>query len=541
LGRAHDRWKLHNTVLLGQRWLDAGRLDRASEELQRALAAYSSRPEPWQLASELAWRRGQKALALDDAGRAARRSGNAPDYVLAWAELALRDSNPEEAERALALLPPAAARASARALRARAEIAEHRGDPAAAREQWAAAVAVDAATKDPALAADEIRLGAVLLPSAKAEDRRRGAELLARRALARDQEGRTALRILLSDSVRRKDSPAVMRWAETLRLHPLCTLEDLRACLLAANLADDAHFAAMLSSVRGTLATSQLRSAELLGWLTQMGRTREAGQWARSMNAADVASPPLFVAVAEALRQGSFWPDLEGWSGAADWSPEVALLQQAYHWEALEQLGKTGEADALMLQLQGRTEGNGPQALLVARMLYSWGRTAPALAILWRISADPRAGVGALGMLVRHYQVQRDAFGLYRAFAAWHRLRPQDRMVATGYSFFGSVCGRGNPSELEQVAADNLQADPGDDYARCGLALALAMDGKAGEALDRLSPIAANWRKSRAIAYVYGLALARAGRQAEAGKILGSIDPDTLTLRQAALSAEALR
>jgi hypothetical protein len=194
-----------------------------------------------------------------------------------------------------------------------------------------------------------------------------------------------------------------------------------------------------------------------------------------------------------------------------------------------------------MLQLQRQSAGNGPEALLVAQMLYSWGRTEPSLELLWGISADARAGVGALGMLVRHYQVQRDAFGLYRAFASWHRLRPEDRMVATGFAFYGSVCGRGNPSEFEQVTADNLKADPGDNSARCGLAIVLTMEGRAAQALATLRPISANWRKSRAIAYAYGLALARAGRQAEAREVLGSIDPNALTLRQLALSSSALR
>jgi cytochrome c-type biogenesis protein CcmH/NrfG len=541
LGRAHDRWKLYNTVLLGQRWLDAGHLDRASEKVAQAVALYASRPEPWRLASELAWQRGQKAPALDAASHAARLSGNAPDYVLDWAELAVLDSNPEEAERALATLPSSADHTSARALRLQAEIAERQGNTAAARDQWAATVAVDVATKNPALGSDEIRLGAVLLISAAPADRHRAAELLAGRAQARDQWGRSALRLLLSDAVRRKDSASALKWAEALRLHPLCSLKDIRACLLAASQADDAHFAAMLSSVKGAFAPSQLRSAELLGWLTQMGRTREAGQWARSINAADVKSPPLFVAVAEALRQGSFWPDLESWAGPVDWNPGVSLLQQAYRCEALEQLGKVGQAEDLMLQLQRRAESKGPEALLVAQMLYSWGRTDPSVKLLWGISADPRAGVGALGMLVRHYQVQRDAFGLYRAFESWHRLRPQDRMVATGFAFFGSVCGQGSLSEFEQIAADNLKADPGDDHARCALAIALAMDGRAAQALTVLSPISANWRKSRAIAYVYGLSLARAGRKAEGRAILSSIEPNVLTLRQSELSVAALR
>jgi thioredoxin-like negative regulator of GroEL len=541
LGRAYARWTVDNTVLLGQRWLDAGRLDRAAEESARALALDSRRPEPWRLASELAWRQGRKVLALDDAGNAARVGGYAPGFVLPWAELALLASNPDLAERALAHLPPAERLSSARALRAAAEAAELRGDYRTARDRWAAAAAIAAAAKDPAARADEVRLAMALLVSGPASDRQRGLGLLARQSHAGDAWGRLALRVLLADSVRAKDFPAAMAWAEALRRHPLGTLEDLRACLQAASRAGDAPFRTLFPEVQATLSTSQLRSAELLGWLGQMGRTNEAAAWAQSINEADVTTPPLFVGVAEALRQASRWRDLENWATLADWGAGVGLLQKAYRGEALARLGEAGSAEARFLQLNDAAKGRGPEALLTAQLMYSWGQADRAVALLWVARQDPRTAVEALGMLVRHYQVKRDAAGLYQAFAAWHRLRPQDRLVATGFAFFGSVSGLGSLPECERITANLLRTDPADAPARCARAVALTMDGRPAEALDNLRSISADWRKSRAIAYAYGTALAAAGRPAEARAILRSIDSQELTVQQAARVAQALR
>jgi tetratricopeptide (TPR) repeat protein len=402
-------------------------------------------------------------------------------------------------------------------------------------------VALDAAAKAAALSPDEIQMGKFLLLAGAPDDRRRGLTLLARHAQARDLGGRLALRILLADSVHEKDAASVAKWADALRLHPFCTLEDLHACLLACSRADPAHFTPLLSAVKTKLAPSQLRSAELLGWLSQMGRIREAAEWARSVRSVDVDCPPLFIAVAEALRAAALWPELEQWTRLGQWGPGVGLLRQAYRAEALAQLGDRDSAETVLRQVGNQAEGRAAESFLAAQLLYSWGRSEQAVELLWRISRDPRQGTAALGMLVRHYQTRRDATGLYRAFDAWHRLDPEDPMIATACAFFGSVSGLGSPAECERLAARVVAGDPGNRPARCSLAVALTMEGEAPQALEVLRTVAADWGRSPAVAYAYGLALATAGRQAEARPILGSIDPGALTLRQIELSARALQ
>ena len=537
----YKRWRLGNTVLLGQRWMEAGRFLRASEEVEKALALDSHRPEPWRLASQLAWKQGQTSKAFEYAAKAAEISENRVDYVLPWVRMALLRADFTEASHALAQLAPENLRASSPALRISAETAGRRGDYRAARDFLNAALAVDVKAGNADLRSDEAQLGMVLLQTGISEDRSRALELLARCSQSKDAVGRFALRNLLSDSAAKSNQAETAKWARALLAHPLCTLVDAHACLTAVAPADEATFGNMFAAVKKMLAPSQLRSAELLGWLGSMGRTKEALEWARSINAAEVNCPPLFVSVAEIFRQASQWRDLEMWTGLAEWGPGVSLLQLNYRWVALAKAGDTEMAEAALSELKGNALGKGPEAMLVAQLLYAWGLTDQAADLLWVLSRDPKVDIKAVGMLIRHYQVQRDSAGLHRAFAAWCQLRPNDRTATVSCAFFGSLAAVGDPARFEQIAAENLIADPANGYFRCCYGAILAMNGHGARALDVLAPISADWRKSSSIAFAYGLALANAGRSSEAREVLSSIDPKVLNSQQAALCESVLK
>jgi len=548
LGFAHGevaslyrRWRLNNTLLLGQKWLKAGRLERAADSVGQALALNPNRPEPWRLASQLAWRRAQKAQAFALAARAARVSGNRIDYVLAWAELALAGADLTEADHALATLAPEALRNSSRALRLSAELASRQGDGRTARDLLRATIALDHKVKSPDLRSDEAQLGTVLLSTGIGGDRRQGLELLGHCAESKDVFGRFALRVLLADSVNEANSAATSRWAQALLDHPLCTMADTQSCLAAAGHADDATFRILFASIKAKLATSQLRSAELLQWLSQIGRTKEALAWARAVNSVDVTSPPLFVAVAETFRQACQWRELENWTGLSDWGSGVGLMQLAYRWIALSNLGAAEEAEAVLTKLKGDAPGKGSQALLVAQLLYTWGETDRSVDLLWSINNTPPVDIQASGMLIRHYQMRRDCAGLYRAFEAWRSLRPNDQTAAASCALFGSLSGAGDPPKWEAMAAESLRSDPSSEYFRCCYAVVMAVGGRAPEALAAVAPISSRWRKSHSIAFAYGLALAAADRKAEAREVLGSIDPTAMPGRKAGRCAVLLR
>ena len=61
------------------------------------------------------------------------------------------------------------------------------------------------------------------------------------------------------------------------------------------------------------------------------------------------------------------------------------------------------------------------------------------------------------------------------------------------------------------------------------------------EAMAVMEPVARDWRKSRAIAFSYGSALASIGRKSEAQEVFDSLDPHLLSPAEAQWMRSELR
>ncbi len=312
---------------------------------------------------------------------------------------------------------------------------------------------------------------------------------------------------------------------------------------MATSRADEEHFQAMLAEIRALLAPSQLRTAQLLDWLGEMGGAAGAERLAlaRSVSAPLTRSPPLFVAVAETYRKQALWDELKHWTQAADWGRQIAVVRAAYAFHADRRLGAAREAQLDWGEVCRLASGDGAQAHFAARLLYAWGERAAAVELLWAAADSPEANVEALGMLARHYQAERDAAGQCRAFALLHALRPSDRAIANNYAFFAAVTKSGNGTEVERIARYNLAEEPSNAVFRSCFAFILASEGQPGEALRVLSPVSAKWKSSPAVAFAYAVALAGAGRAPEAREVGASLDPRGLTLEEVRLLACVLK
>jgi len=530
---AYPWWDQRNAFRMARQWIEAGRFRNASEVTGRILVDRPSDPEGWRLAAELARLRQNKPAAIGYSRRAASLAPTLPAYAVDWAGDALAADQPAEAVRILATLPAAFIASSAPAQRVLGEIARRRFHLAAARDHFSAALKLGGAT-----AINEIPLGAVLLNANDPAERARGLALLARRT-ADPVWGADALRFLLSDALSRDDRAALLRWAEPLRAHPRCTLGDVPNCLLALARADPDRFATVLVGLKKQHAADGDQAALLIDWLSQIGRPDEAVRWARGLPAALTQRPPVIVPVAEALRRTEAWPALDAWVAAGTWTDDLEFLRLAYALQAARGLGYTARAEALWRTLRDTAQSQGARALFAANLLYAWGSVDEGVQLLW-LAVD-QAGVGweALGTLARHYQTQRDAAGQFRVFRRLNSLRPADRDVANNYVFFAALLGH-DDTTVQRLAADNASAAPDNDTYRATAAFVLVMRGQPGEALVMLRPVAAGWPASPAVAFAQGLALARAGRRAEARPILASLAPATLTGAEIDLISGAL-
>lgn len=536
----YQQWARTNSIRIARQWLDAGRLDRAGIAVQNALAAEPGLPDPWRLASELAWKKGSRPASAEYAKKAAVISRYQAGDVLAWAEASILSDDAAQAKEAEACLDPAFARASPRALRLAGEIARRGENPADAREKFHAALEADTKAGSKSLAVDEVPLGIVCLQTGSSDDRTRGQDLLARWA-SDPYWGAEALRALLADAVAHGERGAAARWAESLRAHPRCTLGDIPACLQALADSDPARYQAMLAPLEQRSRSSPAEAAQLLGWLTQIGQGAEAVRWGGSLDQAAARRPPIAPGFAEALRATRRWADLQAWVGQGDWGPKLGFLQWAYGMVAARQLGDEPKANSLWQTLYANGRSSADHALFAGDLMYAWGYPKEATALLWAAADRPDMAYQALGTLARLYQVRRDASGQCRAFARLNEMRPSDRDIANNYAYFAALTDGGSQTRIERIAEENYAHEPGNVTYLSTYAFVLVWEGKAPRALALMEPVAGGWRKSPAVAFAYGAALAGVGRKSEAKEVFDSLNPRGLGPQETGWIRAALR
>jgi hypothetical protein len=527
----YQRWTRTNSIHIARQWLDAGRLDRAAIAVRDALATSPDVPAPWRLASELAWRKGNRSESVDYAQKAAAIGSYQTDDVLAWAEASILADDIQQAKEAEGFLDPDAAHRSSRAQRIAGEIARRDQKYSEARDRFQAALKVDAEAGLPAAAIDEIPLGIVSLQTGSDDDRTRGQVLLAKWSTNLNW-GVDALRALLADAVAHKDRAATSRWADALRLHRRCTLGDVPVCLKALSESNPDLYQEVLAPLEERSRQNPTAAAQLMGWLTQIGQGKEAIRWSDSLAPEVARKPPVAPAIAEALRSTRAWADLQTRMDKADWGPDVGFLGWAYAMVAARELGDGPKADAYWQSLLTNAHSSAAHALFAGESLYAWGYPKESAELLWAAADRPDLAFQALGSLARLYQMQRDSVGQYRAFSRLNAMRPDDRKIANNLAYFAALTDLGSQVQIERIAAANYSHEPGNLVYRSTYAFVLVCAGQASRAMKLLDPVSHEWRKSPALAFAYGATLASLGRVPEARQVFNTLNPGDLDPRE---------
>lgn len=527
-------WIERNAIRVAQQWLEAGQYRNAAEAAERASRVAPTRPEPWQVAAELARIGGQRDKALRYSRHAASLAPQDVALGIGWAAAALNASNPDEAKAALDQQPPDAVAASPEAQRILGEIARQENRLTEARDRFAAALSLEGPK-----AVNEVPLALILLRSTVPAERQRGLDLLAK-WVADAEWGPAALRTLLADALQRNDRAAMLRWAEALRAHPRVTVNDMPTWLLALSRADEARYAAALAQLEKDHAVSPSAAAQLLGWLNQIGRSADAVAWMSTLPAPAMRRTPLAALAAEALRATGAWDDLQAWTDGPSWDPEAEFLRWTYGLEAALQRKDTAKAEQLWSTLYNHGQLNAGHALFAASTLYTWGVTDKAVDLWWRAAEqDGNNAIEALGSLARHYQMQREADGLYRAFRRLHFLQPQDGAIGNNFAFYALLLNR-EQRIAAQIARTNAEQYPDNLDYLATQAFSLVQQGRLADALALLRPKSSLAASSPGIAFAYGLALAANGQKAEARPILARISPASLTTAELDLIRQSL-
>jgi Flp pilus assembly protein TadD len=519
----YQRWSRVNSVRIARQWLQAGRLDRAAAAVQNAIAREPGLASPWRLASELAWRKGNPAAAVEYARKAAAVSSYDPEDVVAWAEASILANDMAQAREAQAHLDPDFARASARALRVEGEIARRDLRFSDARTKFEAALEVDSRDGVQVLAVDEVPLGIVCLQSGSQGDLNRGRALLSEWA-ADPSWGIDALRALLEDARVHRNTKAIAKWAEALRVHPRCTLADVPVCLQAFASAAPDRFRAVLDPLEERSRRNPTAAAQLLGWLNEIGQGSEAIRFGASLDPALARKPPVVLGIAEAHRSIRDWDGLRDWVDHGDWGRDLGFVGWAYGFDAAKRLGDQERADSFLQSVLDDARSNPAHALFAGDSLYAWGYPKESAQLLWLAADHAGQAFEALGSLCRLYEVQRDAEGQYRAFSRLRAMRPADLNIANNLAYFGALTDLGSQEQVKRIADSDFRAEPENITFRSTYAFVLVWSGQSTHALALMEPVSHYWRRYPAVAFAYGSALAAVGRKSEAKQVLDSLD-----------------
>lgn len=530
----YPRWNEYRTLQQARQWLASGHYRYAVEAAQEAMIAAPASPEPWKIAAELAQIGGQYQLALDYARRAAELAPQNPDVLITWAAAALRADTLADVDRALDQIPVEIQAQSAHVQRLRGELARRQQRFTPAQAYFEAAAKLEGPR-----AVNEVPLALVLLNSTQTPVRQQGLGLLLKWTDDREW-GATALRMLLADAQKRMDKPTMFKWAEALRAHPGCTVSDMPNCLLALSLTNEIRFTEILRQLELDHAASPKAAAQLLSWLNQIGRGREAVIWMKTLPADALRRPPLVVAAAEAMRIATDWPDLLAWCKRNEWGADVEFLRWSYGLHAAQKLGDQKSADEFLSTLKSHAQRNSVHGLFAASSLYSWGNSLEAEGLWWQAADhDDQVAIDALGSLARFYQVNRDADGQYRVFRQLNQLRGHDAAIRNNFAFFAALTGREQRS-ADQLSRENLNAEPTNPVYAATRAFVLFTQNKSAEALQLIAPFLSEEQPSPALDLVHGLTLAATRHTIAANLILNKLPPDTLTQHEIDLIKKAL-
>jgi len=438
-------------------------------------------------------------------------------YVLAWASAAIQDNKLEDADKAMALLPPDFLTGSSVGRRIAGELARRKGQLSLAQENFEAALKLDGP-----VAIDEVPLGIVLLNSTHTEIRERGLSLLEKWA-DQSELGASAIRTLLADALVRNNTPSMLKWGLALKRHPHCNYGDIPNCLTALSRSDNVRFQEILAEMEKAHALQPDQAALLIGWLNQIGKGTEALRWAHTLPSTYRRMPVVAIAMAESLRQIKDWSELLQLMAAVDFDGNLQFMGWAYSMVAAHQLGLTEREGELWSTLKAHGQSNGAHSMFAASALYTWGFADEAV-VLYKIASEvPGVEMQALGALVRHYQVKRDAIGQFEAYRKLSRLRVHDASIGNNYAFLAALTGKDLPG-AERISKDNFEHHPDNVIYRSTYAFVLAIHGSYAEAHKLIRPVSQDWKKSPAVAFAYGYILAKTGDKVEARRVIASLN-----------------
>ena len=351
--------------------------------------------------------------------------------------------------------------------------------------------------------------------------------------------GALAHRWLVTESLRRDDLAAALRFSKQLMDHPHRVLDDRLQHLAILQKAKNPEFDAYLSAVRGDASTNAADIRAISAWMIGHGLVDGAMTWLSQEPASVRAEQPVRLAFVEGYLAKKDWGGLEAFLGDQKWGDleflRFAFLSRAA-WEQKQDLAADARWRTAVREAGDRL---GPMTTLLG-MADRWGRAKAKEDLLWQIAQRFPRERWALRELGRFYLATGNTRGLNKTYSAMANYDAKD-FVSRNNLAATSLLLKINLPNAHELANELYAKHPEEAIITSTYAYSLHLQGRTREGLAALEKLKAESIELPQIALYYGVLLSAIGETNKARKYLERAQGADVLPEEKALLAAAVK
>ena len=533
--KVYQNWREKGVLDRATALLEQGKLSRAAQIARELLARHPDSLPALSILADTAERQNLEEAVLWRE-RIARLRPKDPESQLNLASAALRFGKLDVAREALTRVSQKD-RDSAAFHVVAGWLARAEGNFAEQEEQFAAAV-----KKEPNNDLYQFNLAALQIRSKDAEKSNNARETLERLSkIVRYRTG--ALRALLNAAVDRNDLASADNFAQQLQMSPDVTFSDYLLCLNFYRKLDAKKFRQLLERVKPFAARNAADVAALIDWMNQNGLAADVVEWIDKLPPAQLSSPPVSVAVADAYATVKNWSRLKRFTRTGSWG-DADYLRLAFQAIAVQHL-RSGSGSSATSEFKKHwqsayelSENDSQRQLTLARLATKWQLESQAEQLWLAIEKNPSMRREALNNLRRIDRGNGETTKLYEVLERLHEISPDEAPITADLARLGLNLEQ-NVERSHQLAKEAYDRAPSEISCAVTYAFSLYRLGRNAEALDIIQSLSRDQLHDPHGAVYTALVLIEGGHLDAAKEYIGAAANDRIYPEEKKLLDEA--
>jgi predicted Zn-dependent protease len=352
-----------------------------------------------------------------------------------------------------------------------------------------------------------------------------------------------ALRALLNDAVDRNDLASADNFAQQLQMSPDVTFGDYLLCLNFYRKLDQKKFRQLLERVKPFAARNSADIAALIDWMNQNGLAADGVEWIDKLPPAQLSSPPVSVAVADAYATAKNWSRLKRFTRRGNWG-DADYLRLAFQAIAVQHLrSSSGPSAASELSKSWQSayelsKNDSQRQLTLARLATKWQLGSQAEQLWLAIEKDPSMRREALDNLRRIYRAGSETTKLYEVLDRLHEISPDEAPITADLARLGLNLEQ-NVAHSHQLAKEVYDRAPNEINCAMTYAFSLYRLGRDAEALAIIQTLSQDQLHDPHAAVYAALVLIEAGQIDAAKEYIGAAENGNIYSEERKLLDEA--